>query len=570
MTVSPSVISNTYPGVITLQINGIPAGDQVQIQKYLDLNGSGVMQTNDLLMDAFYITDNGTDGIIGGVTNVNVPIDTDAATGAITTTLNFAAPLPLDNMVGHYIYQLSSPAQHFSPITATFVVTNANTGQSVSGIIYSNGITPLPYAVVLAQSTATGSHTAGAAVADSSGHYQLSLNPGIYSLLGSFRNFYFDTALAPVVTLTNTAGTDATTNLSLTNGTVTISGAVFGESGGSTNALGGVLLQFTDYNLFASAFTDSNGNYSASVSPNNWVIGFVRDRLARRAYVVSLNPLQVNTTANPVVTNVVAYQGNALFHGQITDNSNHPFANVEFLATDSSNRYTAIGYSDQTGNYAVAVLGGLTNDLWIENVSVGLPDYIFNTYQSTNIAVNQTLPQNFVCLPITAQISGQVQEQSAGPVAGVGLLAGTTVNGLDYSSADAVTDAAGDYTLDVAAGNWQVQFATDNPGSSLANHGLVDLNGPYFVTIPPTNVTLNLTVYTNGTPSITQPARLSGTEFGFNIGGSLNAYYTVQVSTNLASTNWSALQTFLLTTNPYAFEDLHATNSPRFYRVLEN
>jgi hypothetical protein len=50
----------------------------------------------------------------------------------------------------------------------------------------------------------------------------------------------------------------------------------------------------------------------------------------------------------------------------------------------------------------------------------------------------------------------------------------------------------------------------------------------------------------------------------------MNANYTVQVSTNLASTNWSDLQSFQLTTNPFPIVDVLATNSPRFYRIKEN
>jgi hypothetical protein len=44
----------------------------------------------------------------------------------------------------------------------------------------------------------------------------------------------------------------------------------------------------------------------------------------------------------------------------------------------------------------------------------------------------------------------------------------------------------------------------------------------------------------------------------------------VQVSTNLTSANWSSLQSFQLTANPFPIVDVQATNSPRFYRVVEN
>ena len=49
-----------------------------------------------------------------------------------------------------------------------------------------------------------------------------------------------------------------------------------------------------------------------------------------------------------------------------------------------------------------------------------------------------------------------------------------------------------------------------------------------------------------------------------------NITYTVQVSTNLASTNWAPLFSLILTNNVYPVMDNQATNSPRYYRVLKN
>jgi len=43
LTVSPSVISNTYPGNITLTIGGLTNGQPVTVQKWLDLNANGVI-----------------------------------------------------------------------------------------------------------------------------------------------------------------------------------------------------------------------------------------------------------------------------------------------------------------------------------------------------------------------------------------------------------------------------------------------------------------------------------------------------------------------------------------------
>jgi hypothetical protein len=81
---------------------------------------------------------------------------------------------------------------------------------------------------------------------------------------------------------------------------------------------------------------------------------------------------------------------------------------------------------------------------------------------------------------------------------------------------------------------------------------------------------LNLTVYPIGTPFITSPQRISSTQFGFVINGVTNVSYTVQVSTNLASTNWVNLFSLTLTNNVFPVVDVNATNKVGFYRVQKN
>ena len=53
--------------------------------------------------------------IIDGITNINVPFDSNSATGAITTTLNFAPPMVLENIVGQKVYRWSVPVEISRP-----------------------------------------------------------------------------------------------------------------------------------------------------------------------------------------------------------------------------------------------------------------------------------------------------------------------------------------------------------------------------------------------------------------------------------------------------------------------
>ncbi len=570
LTVSPSVISNTYPGNITLNITGLTNGETVTVQKWLDANANGSIDAGEPVMDVFKIADGGA-MIIGGITNINVPFDSNSTTGAITTTLNFAPPQSVENVVGKFIFKLVSPTGNFSPVTATFTVTNSATAQSVSGFVYSNGVAPLPGALVVAIQQPNSSY-AGATVADATGHYSLNLNAGTYALIGGDPGYYYDQALAPLVVLTN--GVSATNNLSLTNGTVTISGNIF--DAGNSNGIGGMMLQFQQSggNLFAIGFTDTNGNYSVSVAPSFWKISPIKERLARRAYVSPQGKLQVNATAGNVTNaNISLNKGNALFYGRITDNASVPFANIQFDCGDGTNNlYNAKGVSDANGYYAVVALGGVSSE-WNASPTSGnnlaLANYIVNQFNNTNIALGQAILQNYVALPVTAHISGRVLDNSGNPVTGVSLYASQFTGGNNYSSLNSETDGSGNYLLGVANGSWQVNFSFGG-SSGLDTHGYVDLTAPHNVTIPPTNVTLNLTVYPFGSSVMTQPQRFSSTQFGFNLNGSVGVTYDVQTSTNLASTNWATLFSLTLTNSPFPVTDTHATNSPRFYRVKKN
>jgi hypothetical protein len=572
LTVSPSVISNTYPGVITLTITNLLNGEKVGIQRWIDLNGNGAVDPGEPMLDSFKLTDNdNSSAMIGGITNVNVPIDGNPAQGAITTTVNFPPGMTLENLAGHFVYSVVSPTGRFAPVTATFVVTNAPQAQSASGTVFiGDGVTPLPNAVVVAQDQQK-NEPIGGTVADSNGNYFLPLPASSYYLIAALPNYYYDQKKAPAVTLTN--GMAVTNNLTLTNGaTTTISGNIYNPA--NSNGIGGLMMTLSSGQLFAIAFTDSNGNYSAALTPSFWTIQPEKQRLARRGYVLpQATPFEFDATGGNVTNaNIALPKGTALFYGRITDISNNAYANIEVDAGGDTN-YDAKGYSDQNGYYSVAVLGDNTNQ-WYCSINSGknttLASYVMNTFNSVILSTNQTVLQNFVALPATDTISGHVQDNSGTNVVGVGLNASANIGGNYYQSLSGTTDSSGNYSLTVAAGQWSVQFFTGNYSDALDYNGYADLYGPHVVNIPPTNAILNITVYPLGTPLMSGPQRFGSQQFSFAINGMVNVSYTVQVSTNLASTNWASLFSLQLTNNPTIVTDYGATNSPRYYRVLKN
>jgi len=90
-TITPNAVSNTYTGVITLQVTGLTSGDTVVVQKFLDADANGMVDGGDMMMQQFNLTDGQAGMVIGTVTNSNVPGDTDGAVnGQITAKWNFA------------------------------------------------------------------------------------------------------------------------------------------------------------------------------------------------------------------------------------------------------------------------------------------------------------------------------------------------------------------------------------------------------------------------------------------------------------------------------------------------
>ena len=86
--ISPSTISNTYSGFITIQATGLNSHEAVVVQRYLDLNSNGLIDSPDWLMLQFQVTDGQGPSLIGGATNINVPFDSNSSTGSITIQLN--------------------------------------------------------------------------------------------------------------------------------------------------------------------------------------------------------------------------------------------------------------------------------------------------------------------------------------------------------------------------------------------------------------------------------------------------------------------------------------------------
>ncbi|SPE60035.1 exported hypothetical protein [Verrucomicrobia bacterium] len=404
-TVTPAAVSNTYIGPVTLLITGLNPGETVVVQEFADANANGVIDAGDFLTCQFNLTD-GANFVIGGVTNINVPGDTDTTPGQITARLNFGGAFK-HIVAGQYLLKLSSPTTGFTPVTNTLVVTNFPYPQEFTGTVVNNGTGVANAGVLIVQPSGNGGFELhGGAIADNLGRYATPVPAGTYTLFAFKSNYIASTTVAANLVLGS--GATISTNLSLIAATQTISGRIFDTNDPNVGLPGFLVGIQSPDGLLASSFTDANGNFSAGVNADQWAIGHnsFENGLALHGYVRSSGQLQVDTSGGSVSNaNLAVAKATALFYGTVTDASGNPFP-VVFELYDSDSTYSGSGYTDTNGNYVAAALGGLgTNDFW----DVGVDDftnYIFSQEtSSTSFNAGQAVLQDFTATLLHLQVT---------------------------------------------------------------------------------------------------------------------------------------------------------------------
>ena len=541
---TPSAVSNTYNGTITLQIGGLTNTEKVVVQKFLDLNTNGVIDGNDWLVQQFTLQD-GTNCVIGGVTNFNVPGDLNATTGAITATLNFQNGDFVQNIVGKYLFKLSSPAGHFAPLTNQFAVTNFPFPQKFTGNVVSNSTsTTLSNAIVLlfpppfpGENGPSGGPLAGV-VANKAGSYTIPAPAGTY-LLAAFRsNYLANFAAAPVVTLG--ASQTVTTNLTLTNATSSIAGKFVDASNQAVGLPGVMVSAMSTNNLLAIAFTDTNGNFNIPATAGTWSVK-MDDRGLVLGYLRLYN--KTNVAAGTTGVTLDFPKATALIYGSVKDNLGNPFVTLDVYSDDhaGSGQYETDGYTDTNGNYVVGVLGVGTADSWyvVANDAGQITNYVFSEPAidqngGTNISAGQAVQANITGILATNTIRGNVK-CSGTNIVGVGVWASATINGLFYETLGNNTDTNGNYSINVANGTWNVEVNCGGFGGTLdgiLGSGTYACPSSQTAVINNNNATNNFNVQLCGGISIVTSALAPG---------EVNWYYsqTLQASSCNASFTWT-------------------------------
>jgi len=133
---------------------------------------------------------------------------------------------------------------------------------------------------------------------------------------------------------------------------------------------------------------------------------------------------------------------------------------------------------------------------------------------------------------------------------------------LDFASSSSLTWAG---TLNLT--NWdstkdKLRFGTDATGLTVGQLAEIEFNGSGLGTAK-LDSNGYLVVFEPSTGLLSQPAMLSSNVFQFQLSGLAAQNYTVQVSTNLASTNWLTLLITNLSASPVLIQDSQATPFPR-------
>ena len=494
LTTSPNIVSNTYNGVITLQINGLTNGvTNVVVQKYLDVNTNGVIDSGDLLVQQFRLAVGQANVFtnLATMTPVTVtnfmPGDTSSATDQITVPLNFQNGDFAQSLVGQYLYKVSSPVSPagFSPVTNLFVVTNSFFSSAVTGAVENaTSFTNIPNAIVLLCLNQNGPLVVQAGtVANAAGTFSLRAPPGNYFMAAAKSNFVEDAANSGLPLLQAKTTTNGTVDLNSANTNIT--GRVIDAA--NSNGLAGVSgIAASTNGLLSLYFTDTNGNFYAPVTESNfWGAPVNAFAAAFQGCLTWQTNVLLNVSNKTVSLTNTLPAVTAIFYGVVSNSSAVPMPGVYVYAADNAN-HQSVGMTDSHGKYVVGVSAG-TNTwqlsiLWPDNPGLTNTSYVFGPgYVQTNgIQIGQAIQQSFSVVYAPYTIGGTVADLDGNPIAGVEMFA-TNASDQAFST---FTASDGTYLLNVIQGTWTVGI---NP-VSLENLGYTNVPANQPVTITESDV----------------------------------------------------------------------------------
>ncbi|HWI59124.1 MAG TPA: carboxypeptidase-like regulatory domain-containing protein [Bacillota bacterium] len=536
LTISPARITNDYNGPITLSISNLLPGSKVWVAKYPDFNGNGTADPAEPMMQGWGVAD-GSQSLIGGVRNRNVPGDEDGSTnGQIQLVLNYPGDNPvLERIAGQYLFQVSDPQGTFTPVSAAFTIVQQAWPQAVSGTARDAGSGALLTNAMVVMVVVDGNGGSGT-FTDANGNYSLSNAPGNYALLAIRPGWVADQGAA-MISLGNNS--HVSTNLSASAGTLYVAGRVADQSSGKP--LPGLFVECENTNsLFALAFTDTNGNYSIALSPSQWKVKIKSESgLTSKGYVQTGNDQRVTLdSASLSNLNFSFPKATALIYGRVLDQNSNGLTNLVIEGQDSTYSQNSFGQSRANGNYCLGVLAGTwtaqpDNDSLAAQNLLGLPSGQVNLSagQATNIDIH--------VVRATSYLRGQVLDSQNNPVGLIGLVLNqVTTNGSNSQNLNSQTAPDGTFEFGVYAGQWNLalecnQAAQRGLVSPVLRLNVLDGINQTNLTLRAQQTTANLTVVvtdTQGHPVLANAWASYSPDGGYNSGCGSQSGSTAQLS----------------------------------------
>ena len=248
-------------------------------------------------------------------------------------------------------------------------------------------------------------------------------------------------------------------NLTMEAGTRTVSGQV--RDSNTNTGLPAVQVVFrTESGKFTVDYTDANGNFSTSVTPDKWNMEVERNAVNQIGYLAPFAAVAVDTSAgNASNVTLSLAKATTLLYGTVTDSSNTPLTGLDLIGTDENYRFQAYSVTDNSGNYVIAISSGV----WAVDASASgletrqdlapLPTKLYTAEgQATNV--------NFAASIASAHLSGALKDNNGAGISDITYKALRDTGRLSYFG----TQADGSFSVGLSAGVWSfAPFRTLRP-----------------------------------------------------------------------------------------------------------
>jgi hypothetical protein len=466
----PTVVLDSYRGMIGVEISGLEPEQRVILEKYkvadaeVGIDADSILQGVFVLQDEFF-------PFLGEIYNFNVPGDENYIPGLIEASLDLYEP-DVAFTVGSYVYRVRSPSNAYPPVDIPFVVEAEESAQAFIGTVTDTDGNPLHGAYIAVLNPLGDDNTFVYGVsADEDGDYLLYTSsyeeydlvaamPGYVGNYGrNVSHFILEDEFYEV-------------DIVLTPGTRVISGRVVDDRDESITLPGVEVLLFSsppdggiDKNLFTVTWTDEEGRFEAKVTEGNWIAVVRRSVVFNRGYMGTGRYISEFPVANTQQGDVSDFdirltRGTSIIHGRLTSSESGPNAEPEPLvgvavsAVRESDGAISHGVTDGGGDYRIAVTEGYWN---VFAAPYSLQESEYSTPFPSDIKIgsqSSSVEYNFTARPVEAYVSGFLTDEEGEPISKLMLYSGNRAVGTEEVGFRNTDETDGYFSFGLGSGDW--------------------------------------------------------------------------------------------------------------------